>query len=279
MTCSVLILTKNEERNLPACLASVAWSDDVVVFDSYSSDRTVAIAQAAGVRVVQRVFDNYAAHREAARTTVQYKYPWVLAVDADERVDDELREEVLSLLGGSGEGLCKAYRVRRKDHFMGRWIKHATLYPSWFLRLYHVDSVAYEARKVHEQLRVDGKIGELRGHLLHYSFNKGFSDWMSKHVRYAELEAQENRLHLQHDAVDWSGLLAKDPVRRRRALKGLSFRLPLRPLLRFLYMYIGRRGFMDGYPGLVYCSLLAIYEYLIVLNMIEMRRRDAGAGM
>lgn len=279
MSCSVLILTKNEERNLPACLASVAWSDDIVVFDSFSDDGTVAFARAAGARVVQRVFDNYAAHREAARTSVQYKYPWVLAVDADERVDDELRQEILSLLRGTSGAICNAYRMRRKDHFMDRWIKHATLYPSWFVRLYRVDSVAYEARAVHEQLRVDGDVGELRGHLLHHSFNNGFSDWMSKHVRYAQLEAQENRLHLQRDAVDWPGLLAKDPVRRRRALKGLSFRLPLRPLLRFLYMYVLRRGFMDGYPGFVYSILLGIYEYLIVLNMIEMRRRDAGRGL
>ena len=277
MSISVLILTYNEEINLPACLASVVWCDDVVVFDSCSSDRTVEIARSAGARVFQRCFDDYGSQRDAARTSVDYKYPWVLALDADERVDDELREEILKLAASSAESHA-AYRLRRKDHFMGSWIRYSTLYPSWFIRFYRHEAIRYEPRSVHEYPVVTGSIGELKEHLLHYSFNKGFSDWFFKHVRYAQLEAAENLRHLSAGAIDWRGLVHRDPVRRRKALKGLSFRLPFRPLLRFLYMYFVRHGILDGYPGFTYCCLLAIYEYLIVLNIHEQRLRASGGG-
>jgi glycosyltransferase involved in cell wall biosynthesis len=276
MSVSVLILTFDEEANLPGCLESVAWSDDIVVFDSYSSDRTVEIAETFGARVFRRRFDDYGSQREAARVLVDYRHDWVLALDADERVDAALREEILRLAASEPPAGRAAYRVRRKDFFLGRWIGRATLYPSWFVRLYRPGSIRYEPRSVHEYPAVAGTVGELRGHLLHYSFNKGLSDWFQKHVRYARLEAAENLRHLDGAAIDWRGLAAGDPVRRRRALKGLSFRLPLRPLLRFAYMYFLRLGLLDGYPGFTYCCLLAVYEYLIVLNIREQRRRALG---
>src|SRR5258708_4826538 len=140
MPVSILILTWNEEQNLPDCLKSVAWSDDVVVFDSFSTDRTVELARAAGARGIQRPFDNYGAQREAARTLSQFKHPWALALDADERPDAELVAELLAVARGGG-GPYDAYRMRRKDFFMGKWIKHATLYPSWFVRFFRHERV------------------------------------------------------------------------------------------------------------------------------------------
>jgi glycosyltransferase involved in cell wall biosynthesis len=276
MSVSVLILTRNEEANLPRCLDSLHWSDDIVVFDSFSTDRTVAIAQAARARVFQREFDDYGAQREAARKGIAFRHPWVLVVDADECVDDELRAEVLALSANPLDSLCNAYRVRRKDHFMGKWIRHSTLYPSWFVRLVRPDRVRYEPRAVHEYPTVEGPTGELRGHLLHYSFNRGLAEWFAKHTQYAALEARENILHIESATVDWGGLIALDPVRRRRALKHLSFRIPLRPLVRFLYMYFVRGGVLDGHAGLTYCTLLAIYEYLIVLSIREQRMQASG---
>jgi len=273
MPVSILILTFNEEMNLPACLTSVVWSDDIVVFDSFSSDRTVDIAKAAGARVFQRAFDDYGSQREAARVSVEYKYPWVLALDADERVDDELREEIIALMSSPSAVNHVAYRVRRKDHFMGRWIKHSTLYPSWFIRLYRHQAVRYEPRTVHEYPEITGPVGELNGHLIHHSFNKGLADWVHKHIRYAGLEARENLRHVASCSIDWAGLFSFDPVRRRRTLKGLSFRLPFRPLLRFIYMYVLRRGILDGYSGFTYCCLISIYEYLIVLSIKEQLRK------
>lgn len=276
MSVSVLILTLNEERNLPGCLESVAGFDDVVIFDSFSTDRTVEIARNAGARIFQRQFDNYGNQREAARTQVTYKYPWVLALDADERVDEELKAE-LKTITALPETSHRAYRVRRKDFFMGKWIKRSTLYPSWFVRFYQPSWIRYEPRAVHEYPRVEGSIGELQGHLHHYSFNNGLSAWLSKHVRYADLEAHEGLQTLRAGHIDWKGLFSQsDPVRRRRAIKGLSCYMPFRPTLRFLYMYVLRLGVLDGLAGLTYCRMLAMYEYMIVIKMREIQRREKG---
>lgn len=271
---SVVILTKNEEVNLPECLRSVAWSDDVVVFDSFSSDATPEIARSYGARVVQHEFVDYGSQREAARQA-GYKHPWVLAVDADERPDPELVAELQAIARREGDGHA-AFRVRRKDHFMGRWIKHCTLYPSWFLRFYRPERIVYEPRAVHEYPTVDGAVGALTGHLLHFSFNKGLEDWLQKHVRYARLEAAENlrSLAAERDCVDLAGLASPDPVRRRRALKELSFRLPFRSGLRFIYMYLLRGGFLDGTPGYRYCRMLSMYESMIVLQMQDLRMQS-----
>lgn len=266
---SVLILTYNEEKNLPGCLSSLGWCDDVVVFDSFSTDRTVALARAGGARVVQHRFDNYSAQREAARTLVDYKHPWVLALDADERPEPVLVEEMLAQVRQAGNR-HHAFRLRRKDYFFGRWIRHSTLYPSWFVRLYRHDKIRYEARLVHEYPTVSGSTGRLDGHLIHYSFNKGLGEWFEKHNRYSDLEAVQALEDLSENGLDWAGLWSlAEPVRRRRALKALSYRLPSRPLLRFLYMYLVRKGFLDGWQGFTYCRLLSLYEYMIVLKMRE----------
>lgn len=250
----------------------MSWSDDVLVFDSFSTDKTCEIARACGARVMQHRFEDYGAQREAARRLGAYKHAWVLSLDADERPDPALVAE-LQAIASSGQGEPVAYRMRRKDHFRGRWIKHATLYPSWFVRFYRWDRICYEARAVHEYPKVDGAVGELKGHLLHYSFNKGLADWWTKHVRYADLESQEGLKSLLRP-IDYAGLVSlADPVRNRRALKDLAARLPFRPLLRFLYGYLARGGVLDGRPGLDYCLMLAIYEYMIVLNM-RARRND-----
>jgi glycosyltransferase involved in cell wall biosynthesis len=275
---SVLILTFNEEQNIRACLESVAWSDDVLVFDSFSTDKTCAIAQAMGARVIQHAFENYGAQREAARRMGNYKYPWVLALDADERPDAELVAE-LKALALSSESEPWAYRMRRKDHFQNRWIKHSTLYPSWFVRFYRWEKIFYEPRTVHEYPSFQGSLGELQGHLLHFSFNKGLAEWWNKHVRYAELEAGEG-LRTLGQPMDWTGLFQfGNPVRNRRALKNLSCRLPFRPLLRFCYGYLWRGGILDGKAGLDYCLMLATYEYMIVLSMRDFLQRTADTNL
>lgn len=263
---SVLVLTKNEEANLPKCLNSLKWCDDVVVFDSFSTDKTVEIANRLGARVVQRKFDNFGAHREAARH-IAYRHRWVLAVDADESTDDQIVGELRRIAELEGESGPVAYRLRRKDYFMGRWIRHCTLYPSWFIRFYRPDRIAYQPRLVHEYPDVDGEIGELEGHLIHDSFGKGLTDWFAKHVNYAELESRENLRHKDEATFFQSLGKLKDfrnPVSRRRALKSLSFYMPMRPTLRFLYSYVMRGGFLDGRPGFRYCQMLAAYETMII---------------
>jgi glycosyltransferase involved in cell wall biosynthesis len=273
---SVLILTFNEELNLPACLAALAWCDDVVVLDSFSTDRTVEIAKAAGARVVQRRFDNEKDHRTAA-LQLSFKYPWVYNPDADEVTTPELRDEMLRLVADPSRKEV-AYRVRFKTMFGGRWIKRSSLYPTWVVRLFQPKHVSFE-RSINLRCVINGLEGRLRSHFEHYTFNKGIDAWFEKHNRYSAHEAVETLKSLATNKFKWHELVSRDPILRRRALKELSFRVPFRPTLRFLYMYFGRLGLLDGPKGFTYCRLLSIYEQMIVLKMKEIRRRDQGLAM
>jgi glycosyltransferase involved in cell wall biosynthesis len=269
MSVSVLILTLNEELNLPGCLESVAWSDDIVVFDSFSSDRTVEIAKAAGTRVVNHKFDNYAAQRNAALTEVMYKYPWVLMVDADERITPETRVEIEQIT--SKETNTTLWRIRRKDMFQGQWLKRSNGYPTWFGRLFRLGGVWVE-REINEEYHTDGQVGYLKTHLIHYPFNKGINFWIERHNRYSSMEAAA-LVRETKTKLDLRDLFSADPTMRRKSLKQLAYRLPFRPFIVFCYWYLFRFGFIDGIPGLTYCRLRAIYEYMIDLKVKELRRR------
>ena len=273
---SVLILTLNEERNLPACLESVKWSDDIVVFDSFSTDRTVEIARAAGARVIQRQFDNERDHRTAA-LQAGFRHPWVYNPDADEITPTNLQKEMLQVVNDPARQQV-AYRVRFKTMFMGRWLRHSSLYPTWVIRLFQPGKIAFE-RTINLRYVVQGPEGRLQNHFEHYSFNKGLNAWFEKHNRYSWHEAAESLKTLAEDRFRWMDLFSANAVERRRMLKELSFRLPCRPQLRFLYMYFLRFGFLDGRGGYAYCRLLAIYEQMIVIKMDELRRRERGLGI
>jgi len=271
---SILVLTLNEEQNLPACLRSVAWSDDIVVLDSFSTDATCAIAEAAGARVIQRRLDDWASHQNWAVANIAFRHPWVYYTDADEVVTEELRDELIKI-ASDPTPVSVAYRVRFKNQFMGRWIRRSSLYPTWVLRFFQPSKVRWE-RLVNPVAIVDGPEGRLQEHFLHYSFNKGLAAWFEKHNKYSTQEAAEAIKSVEAGSLRWADILSADHVRRRRALKELSWRMPLRPLLRFLYMYFLRLGFLDGWAGFTYCRLIAIYEYMIDLKIKELRRRERG---
>ena len=270
MNISVLILTRNEEINLPDCLALVAWSDDIVVFDSFSNDRTVAIAQAAGARVVQRTFDHYAAQRNAALQDIVYAHPWILMLDADERVTPALQRELKSTLDHAGSDMT-LYHVRRRDMFFGRWLRRSSGYPTWFCRVIRTGQVWVE-REINEQYYTNGKVGFLQEHLVHYPFNKGIDFWVERHNQYSSMEALLIAEEIQRPLV-WRTLWAHNPVQRRKALKQLVLRLPAHPFLVFLYLYVLRGGFLDGFPGFTFCWLRAFYESLITLKARTLRRQ------
>jgi glycosyltransferase involved in cell wall biosynthesis len=269
---SVFILTLNEESNIGDCIDSLSWSDDIVVLDSGSTDATCSIAQARGARIVTRPFDNWSAHQNWAVTHIEFRHPWVLYLDADERCSPELRDEVLQRAqAASAES---AFRLRRKDYFMGRWLKHAQLYPTWLIRLFRPTRIRYE-RLVNPVAVVDGPVGNLLGHITHYPFSHGISHWIARHNRYSDMEALE-AAKLRDGADSSARLWTSDPNERRRALKDIFFRLPARPVLKFLYYYGWRRGFLDGRAGLSYASLQAIYEYMIECKAWELDRRRRG---
>ena len=273
MSISILILTLNEEANLPECLQSVEWSDNIVVLDSFSTDRTVKIAEEMGARVIQRRFDNWSAHQNWALEQIAFKHPWVFYVDADERMTDALKEELL-VIAGDPLRAPVAYYCGRRNMFMGRWIKHA-MPPGMVMRFFRPPSVRFQ-RLVNPVPVIDGPHGYLSGMLIHYNFSKGISEWIDKHNRYSQLEAQEGmRLIHQREAHE-PGLFSADPALRRRALKNLSFKLPWRPLIKFLYFYVWQRGWLDGRAGFAYCVLQAFYEYMIVLKMHELERHQRG---
>jgi glycosyltransferase involved in cell wall biosynthesis len=273
MSVSILILTLNEEMNLSDCLESVKWSDDIVVLDSFSSDRTVKIAEEMGARVVQRRFDNWSAHQNWALEEIRFTYPWVFYLDADERMTDQLKEELLAVATDESRAPV-AYYCGRRNIFMGRWIKHA-MPPGMVMRFFRPSLVRFQ-RLVNPVPVIDGPHGYMQGMLEHYNFSKGIAEWIEKHNRYSSLEALEGMKVMHQRARDQSGLFSADRALRRQALKNLSFRLPCRPLIKFVYLYVWQRGWLDGMPGFTYCVLQSFYEYMIVVKMREMKRHEQG---
>lgn len=273
MTVSVFIQTLNEEDNLPRCLGSLSWSDDIVVLDSYSSDRTLDIARAAGARIFQREYDGRANNQNWAVENIKFKYPWVWYVDADEVTPPELAKEIRETCSDPSRPEV-AYFVRRRNYFMGRWLKHGGMY-NWIARLWRPDRIRWE-RGANPVALIDGPTGRLQNDFNHYFFSKGISDWFVRHNKYSSYEAEETIRSLNDRDLRITELCARDPVLRRNALKRLSLRLPSRPFAKFIYMYLLRAGFVDGRAGLTYAVLMSIYEYMICCKVRELRRREKG---
>ena len=266
MALSVLILTKDEERDLPDCLRSVGWCDDVHVLDSFSTDRTVAIARSAGARVVQRSFDDYASQRNYGLQGMAFKYSWVLMLDADERVPAELIAE-LQRFTTSAPDAVTAGRLQRRDYWWGRWLKYAQISP-FYIRLVRPSRVHFE-REVNEVPVIDGEVSDLTGYFEHYPFSKGLDHWIAKHNRYSRMEAELIASARVGRPSLRTAFFGSDFNQRRVHQKSLFYRLPARPLVKLLYMLFVRRAILDGWPGIRYSILQSIYEYFIVLKTRE----------
>jgi glycosyltransferase involved in cell wall biosynthesis len=274
---SVLILTKNEQLDLPAALASVAGlagdqPDDIHVFDSHSTDATVEIARAAGAHVHTRVFDDYATHRNEA-LTIDFKYPWLFLLDADERPTPELLAEMQRVVRGAPANTA-GFRLRRRDFLFGTWLKHAQISP-YYIRLIRPECAKY-TRAINEVLEVDGPVAELAHPLDHYPFSKGIAHWIAKHNTYSTMEAEliVRQQGLRNPSLR-AALFGPDFHTRRLHQKALFYRLPGRPLIKWFYMMFVRGAVLDGAAGITYATLQAIYEYFIVLKTKELRRGGA----
>lgn len=269
---SVLILTKNEQHDLPAALASVAWSDDIHVFDSLSSDATQEIARAAGAQVHTRAFDDYAIHRNAA-LAIPFKHPWLFLLDADERPTPELSVEMQRVVGEAPANTA-GFRLRRRDFLFGAWLKHAQISP-YYIRLVRPERARY-TRAINEVLEVDGPVAELLHPLDHYPFSKGIAHWIAKHNTYSTMEAEliVGQQGLQDPSLR-KALRDPDFHTRRLHQKALFYRLPGRPLIKWCYMMFLRGAILDGAAGVTYATLQSIYEYMIVLKTKELRRDGA----
>jgi glycosyltransferase involved in cell wall biosynthesis len=282
---SAIVLTYNEERNLPECLASLAgWVEQLFVVDSGSTDQTVAIAREAGATVVEHPFEHYGAQRNWAIDHLPLAAPWTLHVDADERITPELRASITAALAtdAASRAPVDGYLVSRRTMFMGRWIRHGGHYPAWHLRLMRTGAGHCEDRLYDQHFYVSGAVQKLQGDLID-TLTPDVATFTARHLRWAALEAAE------HDAPPDSegrirGQLGTDnAIEQRRWLRDWYARLPLfvRPTVYFLYRYFVRLGFLDGRAGLVFHVLQGFwFRFLVDALILErrLRRKEAVAS-
>lgn len=276
---TAIVLTYNEERNLPDCLTSLSgWTARVFVVDSGSTDRTTAIARELGATVVSHRFEHYGAQRNWALDTLPIDTPWVLNVDADERVTPELRASIAGAVERDDQAVL-GYLVSRRTMFMGRWIRHGGHYPAWHLRLFRTGVGRCEERLYDQHFHVPGRVERLPGDLVD-TLTPDVATFVRRHVRWAELEANEQESAIATGRVP-ARLRSGNAIERRRWLRNAYNRLPLfvRPVLYFLYRYVLRLGVLDGREGLVFHFLQGFwYRMMVDALLFERRRRRARTG-
>jgi glycosyltransferase involved in cell wall biosynthesis len=287
---SVLIPAKNEEKNLPACLKSVERADEVYVVDSQSTDRTVEIATGFGAKVEQFYFNGqWPKKKNWALDKLPFRNEWVLIVDCDERIPDDLWDEIAIAIQNPD---CDGYHLKRKILFLGRWLRHGGKYPDLNLRLFRHRLGRYEDLKtqdvpntgdneVHEhvilkreQATVDrSRIGLLQHDMIHEDF-RDIYQWIERHNRYSNWEARLYLNFLEGKANEGTikANLFGNPLERKRFLRKLWVWMPFRPLIRFIVVYFLLRGFLDGKAGYIHARLISQYEYQIGVKLYELRR-------
>jgi (heptosyl)LPS beta-1,4-glucosyltransferase len=250
-TIGAYMITKNEEKNIGAALASVSWADEIVVLDSGSTDKTVEIAAQAGARVVNEPFHGFVEQKNLAMNLCLSD--WVFNLDADEEVTPELRQSIMDVVKKSSKDReASIFNVARKTWYMGRWILHCGWYPEYRERLSKRGVARWEGEMLHEKLRGEGRIGRLAGDLLHHPY-ADLGEHLEKMNMYTGLWArvEKNRGRVSH----WTDIL-------------------LRPPVAFMKMYIVRLGFLDYGPGLIVSIMGAWYTFLKYARLLELTRNS-----
>ncbi len=271
----VLVITKNEECNLPQCLHALAgWTRAIYVVDSGSTDRTCEIARELGAEVVEHPWEGYAAQKNWALETLPMEADWVLIVDADEVITAQLRERLEAIAARPADEVPETgYYINRLLYFLGKPIRHCGYHPSWNLRFFKRGRGRYEDRAVHEHLLVDGPTGWIRTPMIHED-RRGLEVYMEKHNRYSTLEAEA--IFNESRGGDLDASITGHQLQRRRWFKRHIYRyLPAKWLMRFLYMYVLRLGVLDGLNGLRFCLFISSYELQIGLKLRELRLQAA----
>jgi glycosyltransferase involved in cell wall biosynthesis len=277
---SVIVPIKNEAGNLPRCLDSIRWADEIFVVDSQSTDASVEVAQQHGAEVVQFQFNGtWPKKKNWALENLPFRNEWVFILDADEVLPPEAEQEFAKAIAEAGE--TAGYWINRRFRFMGKWLRHS-YYPNWNLRLFRHSLGRYEKlteadtrsgdNEVHEHVIVRGSTGRLRCEMDHYAF-PSVEVFIEKHNRYSNWEA---RVSADRQLAGSGAQISSGQVERRRKLKQFSQRLPFRPLLRFLYIYVWQKGFLDGREGYYFARLHALYEFLSVAKTYELTRTKAA---
>ncbi|XZE55515.1 glycosyltransferase family 2 protein [Planctomycetaceae bacterium SH139] len=267
---TVVVLTFNEEVNLPACLDSLRGRvDDVHVLDSGSSDRTLEIANSYHVPVHHNPFAGFGQQRNWAIDHIDHAHPWTLHLDADERLTTELVAELTELLAANPPEA--GFYVPNKLIFGDKWLRYSSGYPIYQVRLFHRQRLRFEDHGHGQREVTEGKLRYLQEPYLHEAYNKGLDDWFAKHAKYARAEAEllfANNLPM----LDcFRKLVSGGSVERRRALKSLAYRLPFRPNLRMFYSLVVKQGIRDGRSGIAYARLLAAYESMIDAHLSRLK--------
>jgi glycosyltransferase involved in cell wall biosynthesis len=282
---SVVILTLNEERNLPACLACLPGVDDVHVLDSGSTDRTASLARAAGAHVSVHPFASFADQRNHAHARLPLRHSWVFHLDADERMRPELLAELRAFVAaqptdpaapGAQDGAYAAPRML----WQGRWLPRCTDYPAWQARLCRVATFRFVEHGHGQREQPGQRLAYLKNPYDHEMAADGEAAWLEKHRRYARREAASALADAPPPAGQvLRALLGGDALARRRALKQCAAHLPARAAVRFVYQYGLRGGFLDGGPAWRYCRLLARYEGWIAAERRALRSAPPPAPL
>ena len=250
---SVCIITFNEERNIRECLESVAWADEIVVVDSFSTDATLDICLELTSKVYQREWPGWVAQKDYARSMAQHE--WVLSLDADEHVSPELRAEIESILEAP-EVEYDGFEMPRLAWYMGRWIRHGGWYPGRRVRLFRKSKAQWVGTDPHDRAEVDGRVGRLRGNILHYTY-RDFSHHLQTIDRYSTVGAQA--LFEQGKRSRW-------------------FHLVLRPPLNAIRKYVIQLGFLDGLPGVLIALMTAVGTMSKYAKLREMWQQAEDAA-
>jgi glycosyltransferase involved in cell wall biosynthesis len=266
---SVVILTMNEDRNLPDCLSSLHdLPCELFVVDSGSTDRTLEIARAGGAAVFSHAFENYGLQRNWALGNLPFSHEWVLNLDADERLTPELAREIAGALASVPDDIA-GFLLRRRTVFLGRWIRHGGHYPNYQLRLFRRSAGCCEDRLYDQHFVVRGKVASLQNDYIDVVASD-LTTWSQRHIRWAAAEADES-LRRQTGNNSVRPELTGGPVARRRWLRSKVYgRAPLfvRPLSYWIYRYFIRLGFLDGKEGLVFHFLQGFWFRFLVDAMI-----------
>jgi len=280
---SVIILTYNEEIHIERCLKSIyGWVNDIFIVDSYSTDKTLEIASRYTNHIYQHEFVNYANQFNWALENLPIKTEWIMRLDADEYVTDELRDELLEKLEKFPDEIVGLY-VKRRVYFMGRWIKHGAYYPIWLLRIWRKGKGYCEQRWMDEHIKItEGKCAFLENDIVDYSL-KPLHWWINKHNSYATREAID-LLNYKYWFMKYDEIKPKffgTQEERKRWLKMKYSRMPLfvRPFLYFLYRYFFKLGLLDGKEGLIWHFLQGFwYRFLVDAKIYEIERKAKAEG-
>lgn len=274
MSYSIVVLTHDEALNITACLRSCASCGDLHVLDSGSADGTRDLASNLGATVHEHPFESFGQQRNWAIDTIPLRHEWVLHLDADERLTPELDAELRALVASSPREA--GYFVPSKLIFVGRWMRW-TAGPMYQVRFFHRKRLRFVDHGHGQREKTQGELGTVRAAYLHDSFSKGLESWFEKHNRYSSREAEE-AVAAMSERAHLGDLVSRNRIARRRALKAISYRLPWRPQLRWIYMALIRRGLLDGQAGLAYISLMVTYERMTASKIKLLRAHERGGS-